>query len=130
MDKKIPASNFVGTVAANVDNTKLSDEEFRQFVRNTLPIVEYDRPAEPWVDYEALEKDIIERHITVNNEWYKALQRSIHELFQRYRNYPDEDLLSQHHVSINVSGVQNTAVSIVSSAILEARKRARNTSRC
>ena len=25
---------------ANVDNEKLSDAEFRQFVRNTLPIVE------------------------------------------------------------------------------------------
>lgn len=35
----IPARNFVKTLAANVDNQKLSDEAFREFVRNTLPIV-------------------------------------------------------------------------------------------
>jgi len=38
----VPASNFVGTVAANVDNEKMSDAEFRQFIRNTLPVVEYE----------------------------------------------------------------------------------------
>lgn len=38
----IPASSFVGTMAANVDNDKMTDAEFREFVRNTLPIVEYD----------------------------------------------------------------------------------------
>lgn len=35
----IPARHFVKTLAANVDNEKLSDEAFREFVRNTLPIV-------------------------------------------------------------------------------------------
>ena len=33
------AKNFMTTIAANVDNEKLSDEDFRQFIRNTLPIV-------------------------------------------------------------------------------------------
>jgi len=37
---KVPAANFVGTLAVNVDNEKLSDAAFREFVRNTLPIVE------------------------------------------------------------------------------------------
>lgn len=41
----IPASNFMATIAANVDNEKLSDAEFRQMIRNTLPIVEYDNPS-------------------------------------------------------------------------------------
>ena len=36
---KIPADNFVGTLAANVDNPKLRDADFRQIVRNTLPII-------------------------------------------------------------------------------------------
>jgi hypothetical protein len=36
---RVPASNFVETLKANVDNAKLSDKEFREFVRNTLPIV-------------------------------------------------------------------------------------------
>ena len=40
----VPADNFVRTLAANVDNPKLKDENFREFVRNTLPIVEYKRP--------------------------------------------------------------------------------------
>jgi len=39
--RTVPASSFVGTLAANVDN-KMSDADFRQFVRNTLPIVQYD----------------------------------------------------------------------------------------
>lgn len=41
-NRTVPAANFVGTVVANVDNEKMSDEDFRQFVRNTLPIVQYD----------------------------------------------------------------------------------------
>lgn len=36
---KIPARHFVKTLAANVDNEKLTDEAFREMVRNTLPIV-------------------------------------------------------------------------------------------
>lgn len=41
-ERTVPASNFVGTVSANVDNANLSDKEFRDFVRRTLPIVIYD----------------------------------------------------------------------------------------
>ena len=40
MKTKVPAINFISTIIANVDNDKLSDAEFRQFIRNTLPIVE------------------------------------------------------------------------------------------
>jgi hypothetical protein len=35
----VPAGNFCKTVQANVDNEKLSDADFREFIRNTLPIV-------------------------------------------------------------------------------------------
>ena len=38
----VSAANFVGTLAANVDNKELSDKDFRQMVRNTLPIVRYE----------------------------------------------------------------------------------------
>lgn len=41
MKNKVPAESFMTTIAANVDNNKLSDEDFREFIRNTLPIVEY-----------------------------------------------------------------------------------------
>lgn len=40
---KVDAVNFMGTMMANVDNEKLSDAEFREFIRNTLPIIE--KPA-------------------------------------------------------------------------------------
>lgn len=39
----VPAESFATVLAANVDNDKLSDEQFRQFVRNTLPVVIYPR---------------------------------------------------------------------------------------
>lgn len=39
----VPAENFLGTVSANVENEKMSAENFRQFIRNTLPIVLFDR---------------------------------------------------------------------------------------
>ena len=39
--KKVPAENFMATIAANVDNEKVTDAEFREFIRNTLPIVEF-----------------------------------------------------------------------------------------
>ena len=35
---QVPASNMILTIAANADNEKLSDAEFREFVRNSLPI--------------------------------------------------------------------------------------------
>jgi len=35
----VPAGNFILTVNANVDNEKLSDAQFREFVRDSLPIV-------------------------------------------------------------------------------------------
>lgn len=42
----VAAENFCGTLEANVDNTKLTDKEFRQFVRNSLGIVVYDSPSD------------------------------------------------------------------------------------
>ena len=39
-DDRIPAKNFVATLAANVNNPKMNDETFREFVGRTLPIVE------------------------------------------------------------------------------------------
>ena len=45
----ILAKSFVATLVANLDNIKLSDEEFRQFCRNTVQIVEgvdYIQPTE------------------------------------------------------------------------------------
>jgi hypothetical protein len=37
----VPAENFMATIAINVDNKNLSDKDFREFIRNTLPIVVY-----------------------------------------------------------------------------------------
>lgn len=61
-DKKIPnnwtvpAKNFVGTIMANVDNDLLSDAEFRDFIRNTLSIVEKD-------DFDKIANDSIKERI-------------------------------------------------------------------
>jgi len=42
-DKRtVPASNFMATIAANVDNEILNAEQFRMFIRNSLPIVIYE----------------------------------------------------------------------------------------
>jgi hypothetical protein len=40
--RTVHASNFVGTIAANANSDKLTDAEFRAFIRNSLPIVVYD----------------------------------------------------------------------------------------
>lgn len=47
MARPVPAAEFLATVASNVDNSQLSDAEFRQFIRNTLDIVEYNRYRRP-----------------------------------------------------------------------------------
>lgn len=52
---KVPAINFVGTIIANVDNNKLSDKEFREFIRNTLPIVEHNQ-EHSFANQEVVEK--------------------------------------------------------------------------
>lgn len=38
----ILAANFVATMAANVDNEKLTDAQFRELFRNTIEIVQYE----------------------------------------------------------------------------------------
>lgn len=45
-EAKFRALNFLQTVAANLDNERLTDEEFRNFMRNSLegmPGVDYKR---------------------------------------------------------------------------------------
>ena len=37
----IPADNFAATVNANVDNDRLTDAEFREFIRTSLPFIIY-----------------------------------------------------------------------------------------
>ncbi|MCK5020910.1 MAG: hypothetical protein KAS32_28075 [Candidatus Peribacteraceae bacterium] len=37
--RTVPAEAFCETLAENIYNDKLSDEDFRRFVRNTMPIV-------------------------------------------------------------------------------------------
>lgn len=44
--RTVPAENFMATIAANVDNKKITDDQFREFIRNTLPIVKYPRDGE------------------------------------------------------------------------------------
>ena len=44
-NQPVSAESFVATVAANVDNRSLDDRAFREFIRNTLPIVKFARPA-------------------------------------------------------------------------------------
>lgn len=44
-ERTVPATNFCQTLEVNVDNEQLSDKDFRQIVRNTLPIVQYPPPA-------------------------------------------------------------------------------------
>ena len=40
------ADSFTATLAANVDNDRMTDAEFRQFVRNSLPAIEFTFPTE------------------------------------------------------------------------------------
>ena len=42
-ERRVDSENFCATLAANIDNENLSDVDFREFVRNTLPIVKYPR---------------------------------------------------------------------------------------
>ena len=37
--RTVPAEHITLMLSVNVDNEKLSDADFREFVRNTLPIV-------------------------------------------------------------------------------------------
>lgn len=43
---QVPAESFLTLLCANVENDRLSDEAFRDFVRNSLPVVQFPRPCE------------------------------------------------------------------------------------
>ena len=38
---KMDAKSFLKSLQANVNNVQLSDSEFREYVKNSLPIVEF-----------------------------------------------------------------------------------------
>ncbi len=40
-ESKISADNFMGTIAKNIDNPKMNDADFRQFIRKMLPSIEF-----------------------------------------------------------------------------------------
>jgi len=44
--REVPSEHFCRILNVNVDNKKLTDAEFRQMVRNTLPIVIFERPED------------------------------------------------------------------------------------
>lgn len=46
-ERTVPTDSFCQMLNVNVDNAKLNDSEFRQFVRNTLPIVIFKRTSDP-----------------------------------------------------------------------------------
>lgn len=58
-ERTVPAEHFCNTLAVNVDNTGLTDAEFRQFVRNTLPIVILNPPAPKLKSAEEAATDIL-----------------------------------------------------------------------
>lgn len=41
LERVVPPENFLRTVATNVDNEAMTDADFRQFIRNSLPIVKF-----------------------------------------------------------------------------------------
>lgn len=58
-ERVVPPGNFVGTIAVYVGNLDLSDADFRQLVRNCLPIVNYD-------DCERIESELREKLTAFN----------------------------------------------------------------
>lgn len=44
--RTVPAAHFCATLEANLENKKMDDAAFRQLVRNSLPIVQYETVAE------------------------------------------------------------------------------------
>lgn len=41
--RSVDAENFCQTVNANVGNKKMTDKQFREFIRKTLPVVRFER---------------------------------------------------------------------------------------
>lgn len=40
-ERPVSAEHFVATIAVNLNNEQLDDKAFREFIRNTITIVEY-----------------------------------------------------------------------------------------
>ena len=54
MKKAVDSKHFCQMLSLNVDNTKLTDAEFRKFVKRTLPIVDFPRTEKqenPWLEH-------------------------------------------------------------------------------
>lgn len=84
---EIPPQHFVTLILANVDNDKLSDKDFREFIRTNLKIVE-KVPLENIANEEVREKAVQYYHTPEDAEVFKALQKVTVERF--LENYDDE----------------------------------------
>lgn len=73
MSNMVPADHFMGTIAVNVDNEKLSDADFREFIRNTLPIVEYSRKMNAYT------KEVLSRLIPIVPDEMPYVVRAIED---------------------------------------------------
>lgn len=63
-ERTVSPENFLETLEANVDNALIGDASFREFISNTLAIVDYKEPNKY---KEKLDK--IEGIITLAEEW-------------------------------------------------------------
>lgn len=87
-ERVIESGHFVRQLAANVENDKLSDSEFRELVRNTLPIVLYvdcfnKRTAFEWCEHENVSIRDFDGWPS-NEEYLEFFQKRVHlEEFQR-----------------------------------------------
>lgn len=51
--RTVSAENFMATLDANIENDRLSDASFREFVRNSVPVVIFPRIAARLSDKES-----------------------------------------------------------------------------
>lgn len=79
----LPAEHFCGTLQANVDNPKLTDDDFRQLVRNTLPIVKFPQKGEAEPGTHAVAQPIVPGSINDPNRHPEYALRKAREVATR-----------------------------------------------
>lgn len=85
-ERTVSASNFIATIAVNVNNRKMPDKDFRELIRNTLPIVIYDKGINE-ITIEATEIDFTP--ISIHAEELKSKAADIWNNPKKYYGFED-----------------------------------------
>jgi len=83
--RKVSAENFMATLSMNVENGRLSDAGFREFVRSSIPAVIFSRiaakPSDMYVDQPAPKSSLVHEARRASRDLHRNRYTAVLDMF-------------------------------------------------